>query len=334
MRNDHAFSHPSDVICHHLAYGSGVLAPFPVYDDGSPMDAVGLEQRCADPYPMRSLKDTPVYAKIFLQTAISRLRHPCVLRLLWSDDFEPNNVKNNRSSVWILTMTILVSEHVQTKEHFATFPIAVGPKGSDHVPVMRAISDNIFAMSPEVCPGGVEFHNHRPSLANIITNVSVIANLHDHQERRPVTGLMGGNSSFHARWGYSCHIKACFEWFPMCDACLASAEKSLECLSSISCEYRPLPDCKSCTCWMQDVKHPKLCCPPVDKFPSDFPQTKCDWLSKIAQGVEEGRLLSFKIGFPDLILAVDYAHKQVFMHQWNKGETLKFLEYHCINKHA
>jgi hypothetical protein len=144
------------VICHDLAYGSEVLASFPVYEDGSPMDAVGLEQQWADPYPMRSLKDTPAYAKIFLPTARSRLCHPCcVLCFLWSDDFEPNNVKNNRSSVWILTMTILVSEHVQSKEHFATFPIVVGPKGSDHVPVMRAISDNIFAMSPEVCPGGV-----------------------------------------------------------------------------------------------------------------------------------------------------------------------------------
>jgi hypothetical protein len=96
VRNDHAFSHPSDVICHHLAYGSEVLAPFPVYEDGSPMDDVGLEQQCADPYPMRSLEETPAYAKIFLPTARSRLRHPCVLcTLWWSDDFEPNNVKNN-----------------------------------------------------------------------------------------------------------------------------------------------------------------------------------------------------------------------------------------------
>jgi hypothetical protein len=86
---------------------------------------------------------------------------------------------------------------------------------------------------------------------------------------------------------------------------------------------------------MQDVGHPKLCCPPVDKFPSDFPQTECDWLSTIVQGVEEGRLPAFTFGFPDLILAVEYAHRQVlFMHQWNKGETLKFLEYHCINKNV
>jgi hypothetical protein len=168
VRNDHAFSHPSNVICYHLAYGSEVHAPFPVYEDGSPMDYVGLEQQCADPYHIRSLEETPVYAKIFLPIARSRWRHPCVLCTLWSDDFEPNSVRNNRSSVWILTMTILVSEHVQSKEHFATFPIAVGPKGSDHVPVRRAISDNIFAMSPEVCPGGVDFHNHRPSLGNII----------------------------------------------------------------------------------------------------------------------------------------------------------------------
>jgi hypothetical protein len=49
---------------------------------------------------------------------------------------------------------------------------------------------------------------------------------------------------------------------------------------------------------------------------------------------EDGRLLTFKIRFPDLILAVDYAHKQVFMYQWNKGGALKFLEYHCIDKNV
>jgi hypothetical protein len=31
VRNDHAFSHPSDVICYHLAHGLEVLARFPVH---------------------------------------------------------------------------------------------------------------------------------------------------------------------------------------------------------------------------------------------------------------------------------------------------------------
>jgi hypothetical protein len=83
------------------------------------MDAADLEQQCFNPYPMCSLEDTPAYEKIFLPIARAHLCHPCVLCFLWSDDFEPNNIKNNRSSVWVLTMTILVSRHVETKEHFA-----------------------------------------------------------------------------------------------------------------------------------------------------------------------------------------------------------------------
>ena len=61
---------------------------------------------------------------------------------LWSDDFEPNCTKQGRGGVWIMTMTIETADSGHTTIH-NTYPLAVGPKGTDHHPVSRIILNNL-----------------------------------------------------------------------------------------------------------------------------------------------------------------------------------------------
>ena len=70
------------------------------------------------------------YGKNQVQIA-SEANGIAVAASLWMDDFEPNYSKNNRGSVWIalIALETMFSERVTTRN---IYPIAVGPKGTDH----------------------------------------------------------------------------------------------------------------------------------------------------------------------------------------------------------
>ena len=64
---------------------------------------------------------------------------PVVMWLIeWSDDFEPNNVKQNRGSVWAYFVTCSTPHGADSAE--CTFLVAIGPKDADHSEVLRLVN--------------------------------------------------------------------------------------------------------------------------------------------------------------------------------------------------
>ena len=59
----------------------------------------------------------------------------------WSDDFEPNKLKDNRGSIWISTLTIQTAVS-GTPGLSHVYPLVVGGKKDDHEPIEKVLQDD------------------------------------------------------------------------------------------------------------------------------------------------------------------------------------------------
>jgi hypothetical protein len=106
-----------------------------------------------------------------------------------------------------------------------TYPVMGGPGKIDHEPVFQrfkndlidfesATSDRVFASKHHGC--SVEVH------------IQLMFILQDQQERRPASGLLGGNSSLHTIFGMSCDFKKLDRPLKGCPACMNRLTHYLE----------------------------------------------------------------------------------------------------------
>jgi hypothetical protein len=169
----------------------------------------------------------------------------------WSDDFVPIvSMKSNRQSCWIKTVTIWSCnpEDVMDKMS-ATFPIAVGKKGSSHEAVEMAFADEIKRLRSGTCL----FFN-KSSNTEVPVYLELLVSLHDQPERRSMNHLMLGGGKYSARWGFSCNAGEATNVLPTCEACLSKhGEISFEGIV----DFDITPECTECTNW-EYTSHPKV----------------------------------------------------------------------------
>ena len=89
-----------------------------------------------------------------------------IIGTLWVNHFEPNHGKSNRGSMW-MTLLTLESTSTKTVDALDMCPMAAGPKGKDHQPVLCETMNDLKA--PEERDDTCNFHNG-------ITNTSI--NIH------------------------------------------------------------------------------------------------------------------------------------------------------------
>ena len=157
--------------------------------------------------------------------------------LEWSDDFDPNHLKNNRGSVWIKTITLRAlvvndCERSYQLEKEQTFAVALGPKGDSHEEVEQdlPIELNSLCLSQNVY-----FYEGTKSMVPVYAEFSV--SLQDQPERRSANYLLGGNSTMHGRWGYSVDTVALSSVLPSCDFCWEILNKKEIDIRTTSCIY-------------------------------------------------------------------------------------------------
>ena len=131
--------------------------------------------------------------------------------MLWSDDVEPNRSKNNRGSVWLLTVTVatpIACSHCMDN----TYPIAIGREGDDHGPVIRRLEEDMDQLRKGSCS---PFYVGKKQ-QTLKIGFEIFATLQDQPERRGFNSLCLGNGKYSARSGVSAnhgelypHLKAC-----------------------------------------------------------------------------------------------------------------------------
>lgn len=89
---------------------------------------------------MLSIHDTPAAQEIRCNVKTSTSVVPLILYInVWSDDFEPSAVKNNRKkSLWIKTVTICPPAHMDASNKYK-YAIALGWKGYESIFVVARV---------------------------------------------------------------------------------------------------------------------------------------------------------------------------------------------------
>ena len=228
----------------------------------------------------------------------------------WSDDFDPNHLKNNRGSVWIKTITLRAlvvndCELSQQLEKEQTFAVALGPKGVSHEEVEQELAIELSSLCSSQ---SIYFFELTKSMVPVYAELSV--SLQDQPERRSSNYLLGGNSTMHGRWGYSADIFDLSSVMPSCDRCWKSL-KNKEIYTS----------CIYCTNWSMDVDTLLL----DFTAPSDYPKEE----------LSEGNVLRpRKLRYSDLISAVAKARVKLENGDWSFNNAESYLGLFCITKSA
>ena len=105
----HSYISLKQCIAHHLAHGLSVLE---IEDDYTPIvTCIGNSKRAVD-MKKRAYLINKEYDEEIVPILLNR----------WSDDFDPNNTKKNRGSIWVFTITIIPYHEKQGKLIY-TYPI-------------------------------------------------------------------------------------------------------------------------------------------------------------------------------------------------------------------
>lgn len=124
--NDHACVSVKEAIQHFLAFETnidGMLAEKTSHDYKNIISASSSMTS--------SIESDLIRSKVKSNVDISVLSPLILYIIVWSDDFEPNNVKQHKKSTWIKTITIAPPKHCQTSSNH-TYIVALGAKTISH----------------------------------------------------------------------------------------------------------------------------------------------------------------------------------------------------------
>jgi hypothetical protein len=62
--------------------------------------------------------------------------------MIWSEDFQPSQLKQSERSVWLLTVTVCPPHHLCTSP-FYTFTVAMGTKSQNHENIINRLMNKI-----------------------------------------------------------------------------------------------------------------------------------------------------------------------------------------------
>jgi hypothetical protein len=292
--SNHSYILPSECVADLMAHG--------IIDVDSTADKLS---------PVESLACCPLARAITEENNHHGIKTIIVSR--WSDDFEPNSgMKGGRGTIWITTLTIQTAKS-GTPGISHVYPLAVGPTDSDHEPIERIILDDLKKLdctrhNPRA---PVEMFNGQTK-QNEKVSVHFLAMTQDQPERRSSNGMLGGKSTYHARFGYSFKIKDFIDTLPACTECLKHMEQVRG-----DDEWVPRP-CSECHNWMARGTA-DICFKPSPDFPQD-------------ELPPSGMVPCIKLTYDALVTAKQKAHESYKSGKWNKAGFHQYLTYHCLSK--
>ena len=153
---------------------------------------------------------------------------------LWSDDFEPNNVKQHKKSTWMKTLTIAPPKDFQTSPRH-TYVIALGPKAVTHEILNFHFNSQLKDLQKPT------FMYCKATNTNIPIVVETLAVSADRPERSSLNAMLGHNGLCTRRWRYSAYINT-----TKLKSCPKCTQKRIKCLQSGN--FLQINTNKNC-CW-------------------------------------------------------------------------------------
>jgi len=251
----------------------------------------------------------------------------------WSDDFEPNNTKQNRQSVWVKTFTIGTRRETG-QEIRATYPLAVGGKHDPHdeverkhwMELMRFMSSDI--LTPFYVGSKKSFIHLHAELFSV---------LQDQPERRSANFLRGGGSNYVGRWGVSANSHSLYPVLIACHNCYAEMQTKYENNTFNS----DVTECDCCLNWdvMASPKSTISLTAPPKGYPlldnekennncyADSPSCRLITIRENNQQL----LVPFQITYDGLKTSVNLAYHMYQKEAWTRSQCETFLEVEGLN---
>jgi len=246
----------------------------------------------------------------------------------WCDDFDPNNTKQSRNQVWLMTNTICPPPGENKGRN--TFFMALGQKGDDHGEIDKLFEEELRVLSGQ---GKIFYHGGRRELIKV--KAGTVCVCVDRPERASLYQVGDHTGSFSALWCHAVEVdgKCVDNCLPSCPFCrrkrLQSHFGSEGPDNSTDC-----PD--ECVDWnFMDTKF--TCSAPAD-YPCIFderegaPQPPKG--REIINSDEDQRLPCIYLTIPWLRQAVTFAHHQLktrlptgtaSQKYWTKAQSTAFL---------
>ena len=226
----------------------------------------------------------------------------------WSDDFDANNTKDNRFSVWVKSVTLL-APHGATGSLNHTYPVAIGVKGQCHDGVEKVCASALKTF--QTAPLPLLYHGGKKKMVRV--SVHLIASLQDQPERRGANYILRGNSRYTARWGHVMDLASLASKLVACNDCLKELVEGTD--PSKLCRANP---CTKCACWNTALESDLLSLPP----PAGYPQSEIP---------ETGRLLPKPMSFEMLKGAVAKAYDKIVDSTWTRENAEVYLASNGLN---
>ena len=225
----------------------------------------------------------------------------------WGDGATVTNAQKGSDSVYCKTVTILSPEDQAGREDMMnTYTLSISLAGSDNKGPDREFARELKSLreTPIRC------YNAQTGKASYV-NVGLVCSLADQPEKRKETGLLAGNSKYHARWGYSYNWNLKKDVLVACEDCLHHMVQA-DCLSHYECR-----DCNVCANWASNEGHPLL----TYATPTDFPESE----------IREDTFTLRKLRFADLKECGNKAFDKLVSGEWTRKNAVAYLNWCCFN---
>lgn len=236
---DHAYVLPSECVADLLAHGR--------------IDSRGKNS------PVQSLAES--FKANLLADRDKAFGAKSIFLSLWSDDFDPNySTKNNRGSIWIMTLCVQTIKSGNPTID-CVYPIAMGDKDADHREITGLLLDDIKELEATLeRKPKVMWNGHTKK--NEAVSCHLIALVQDQPERRKFNGLLAGGKGPHARFGWWVPMSQFVDNINPCDVCRDLLAKNYPGDQT----WIPNRGCPDCHCWMAD--HESMKCDPGEPYPT------------------------------------------------------------------
>lgn len=151
---------------------------------------------CNNSSMANTLKAKQIVHKIYQQYNTTSIDPYVMFVSFWSDDFEINQTRKNRSSTWIKTMSLITTEKTDTSKHY-THLVAIGHKGNDHTTVNSHINAELQLLQ------NVEYYYVHMKKCTIPVVIYPLAILADRPERCALNLTLSYTGNSTRRWLYS-----------------------------------------------------------------------------------------------------------------------------------
>ena len=237
--------------------------------------------------------------------------------ILWSDDFEPNHVKQHKKSTWLKTVTISPPNDRQTSPRH-TYVIAMARKDKNHEIMNSYFYDELKELKNPTYMYCKATNSYIPI---IIETLAISA---DRPERSGLNCMLGHNGIPTRRWRYSAYIN-----HKETKSCVSCWKRRIHLLCQGS-ELSSIPiTCTECSDW--DYNSPNM----GHDRPKDYPESAHPHSPPPPPGHDvDGPSLLFpvELTYPFMKQGVQYCFHQCYHGNWTRANAIVYLKSIGVNE--